>query len=106
MNTFYNTTSESGPTLTRFTHQAESQETVILRFFKERAGQTFTPSQINQLFPQAPIHSIRARITSLEKRGELVKTAQKRMGEWGRPEHCWVYPKQNGQAVSGSDLLL
>ena len=91
---FYNSTNAIQPELNLFRQAAQSQETRILAFFKRNAGKMFTPSQINDLIPQAPIHSIRARITTLEKAGHLVKTTVQRQSRYGRPEHCWVYPRR------------
>lgn len=102
----YNTTHETGETLERFERQASRQEDVILRWFRRHPGRLYTPSQINGLLPGAPITSIRRALTNLTKAGHLVKTGHKRSGDYGRPEHCWVYPVDAGQRAVGGDLTL
>lgn len=103
---FYNTTHETGATLHQFRAAAERQEDVILRFFQAHPGELFTPSEINaRVLPGAEITSVRRAMTNLTTWKRLVMTAVKRRGPRGRPETCWMYPRQ-GRAVAGGDLLL
>jgi len=103
----YNTTSETGLSRIRCQTVAERQEDTVLRFFKAHPGELFTPSEINQrVLPGAEITSVRRAMTNLTTWGDLVMTGVKRQGPRGRPEHCWVFPRSDGQRVSGGDLLL
>jgi len=106
MNTFYNTTHETGLSRIHCQTVAERQEDTVLRFFKAHPGELFTPSEINQrVLPGAEITSVRRAITELTPL-HLVMTGVMRMGPRGRREHCWVHPRSDGQRVSGGDLLL
>jgi hypothetical protein len=102
---FYNSTGETGGNLVQFQHVTLRQEDVILRFFRTHPGRLYTPSQINQLLPQAPITSIRRALSNLTRDGWLVKTTSKRQGQVGRPEHCWLYPHQAAPRVANGELF-
>lgn len=96
---FYNSTNATQPELNRYRQAAINQETRILVFFQSHRGILYTPTQINQLMPQAPITSIRRALSNLTKDGWLVKTSTKRQGEYGRPEHCWMCPRDERRAA-------
>lgn len=100
---YYNTLNETGQRLLNFRQSAEAQATIVLAYFEDRPGQYLTPSDVwvgtGLEAKGAPIHSVRARITSLEKSGKLVKSPQTRIGGWGRAEHCWYYPGAMGIAA-------
>ena len=88
---FHNTTKESGQTLLEFQSKAISQDERITRFFIQRKGKEYSPSQVwNMLFNQSiPITSARRSITNLTKEGILKQTKRKVKGHYGRPEYCW-----------------
>ena len=79
--------------------QARRQEEAIMGFFQAfastaaTAGATpgrYTPSEVNAMFPQWPITSIRARITTLQRHGRLLKfKTERRRGPHGRQEWTW-----------------
>lgn len=92
---FYNTTSESGPQLAEYQAKASDQNAVVLWLF-QRARRPLSPSEVHDAYPcplglpQPPLTSIRSAITTLTNAGALVKTDQKREGVYGRMEHVWA----------------
>lgn len=107
---YYNTTHETGQALLNFRSQAKAQTARVLEFYRNRPGELLGPSEVWRRTgieaEGAPINSVRRAISDATKAGILVMTAQKTVGAWGRCEHLWVYPRSNGQRVSGGDLLL
>lgn len=80
---FYNTTHETGETLAEAKGKAKSQDDIVIDLFK--GGAKFTPWTVyHQLIAlgrigrSTPITSIRRSITSLCKKGQLVKLNEKR----------------------------
>lgn len=71
--------------------RAKSQEQEILSLF-QRTQKAFGPSQVWQRYRDRwPLTSVRARISTLTKRGRLRMTGQKRKGYYGDPENVWQY---------------
>lgn len=107
---FYNTTQESGQTLLRFRSQAKAQTERVIDYYRNRTGQLIGPSEAWRATgleaENVPLTNVRRAITDATKAGVLVRTKNKTIGAYGHPETLWVYPKQNGQRVSGGDLLL
>ena len=88
---FYNTTNEKGETLKDFTHKAETQDKIILDYFKKFSKGEFTPSFIwrNVMFCSCPITSVRRSISNLTGQGKLTQTGNKKEGIYGRKENTW-----------------
>lgn len=108
---FYNTTHEVNPDLARHRQAATKQDDLVLDFYRRRAGELFTPSEVWQragfAAQDVPLTSVRRAITNLTDEGRLVKTTVRRIGFYSHNEFCWVYPRDNGgRAVVGGDLLL
>lgn len=95
VNSYHNTTNSSGQTLLIFEEKAQTQEEIILQFFKAYKSD-YTPDEVMRFlnFENTPITSIRRAITNLTKKGELIKTSIQRMGSYGKPTYSWR-AKQN-----------
>lgn len=90
--TYYNTTEESGEALEGCTAKASRQEDIIFGFFRKTPGQFWTPFDIKySALPDAPITSVRRAITNLANRGLITKTKIKRSEQYGRNNFCWSY---------------
>ena len=88
MTTYHNTTDLKGKDLVAAIEKAESQDRWIYHLFG--IYNELSPSQAYLKYPTpTPITSIRRSITNLTKNGNLVKTDQKVMGMYGRPEYVW-----------------
>lgn len=92
---FHNTTCLEGSALRRREIRAGSQNSVILAYFQASMG-IFTPNEILErlvliglIAPNTPITSIRRAMTDLTKLGYLVKTDERRPGEYGELNYCW-----------------
>lgn len=97
----YNTTNLSGADLQKAERKAETQEDLILGFFRERPNIKMGPSTVWRWFKEKnwPITSIRRAITNLEHKGLLEKTETMEQGEFGVREYCWQLkqPKEGQQ---------
>ena len=95
---FFNTTHEINPRLSRLRQATINQDALLLSFFRGHAGELFSPSEAwvrtGMEAQFVPLTSIRRAISNLTRDGYLVKTAVKREGSYGRPESCWVYPRE------------
>ena len=91
MKDFYNTTDETGSTLTSYQDKAKTQVERILEFYERHRGVPFSPSQVQTALNMqgVPITSIRRAITNLTTIDKLVKTDIKTTGLYGRDEYCW-----------------
>ena len=99
MTGYYNTTNLSGSDLTRATEKAQTQEEVILAWFRslERPnhgsafyGLSWGPSKVRHMcLNHAPITSVRRAMNSLTKKGKLEKTTHKVDGPYGAQEFTW-----------------
>lgn len=95
-NTFHNTTGEIGIQLEAFTKVAKTQDEVVLKFFNSNKGIGYSPSKLHEyliaysLIDNAtPLTSIRRSLTNLTVAGKLVKTQQKVISKYNRPEYIW-----------------
>lgn len=90
--TYFNTLGEFGEELERSEAHTEHQEAVILGFFKSHRGRSFTPFEVRSIinWHAKPITSVRRAMTNLANRGFLVKTAEMRMEQLGKPNHTWM----------------
>ena len=77
---------------------AANQEEAILAIFRRYPDSALTPSRVHAITAgqgkRWPITSIRARITTLEQDGLLVKTDRTAIGPEGKPEHLWRLPAE------------
>ena len=86
--TFFNTTRETGEVLKEMTAAAGKQNQEVLSIM--RRLKSATPSQVHRAYGTlTPITSIRRAMTTLTSDGHLVKTDQKVMGPYARPEFIW-----------------
>lgn len=88
---FFNTSSLHGKELRQAISAASKQDDKILIYFENNPGKEFSPSQIWQvIFDEAtPLTSCRRSITTLTKKGLLIKTDSQSTGPYGRPENKW-----------------
>ena len=102
---YYNTTKEIGKQLVQSKVKAYSQEQAIMDIFfdNKRKWDTMSPSNVWHIycteFKEAPLSSIRARMTSLTNRYKLVKTDEMRMGIYDKFEHCWRLAKPEDKQI-------
>lgn len=112
---YHDTVNENGETLDNYEAKAQTQEEIILAFFRQNPGIHFTPFQILEqctftkheaLFRKdikPPITSVRRAITNLEHsfRGQefgIKKSEKKKKGDYGRDNLTWFYAPQRIQA--------
>jgi hypothetical protein len=107
---YYNTTQETGQTLLRFRSQAKAQTERVIDYYRNRPGELIGPSEAwrgtGLEAENVPLTNVRRAITDATKAGILVRTKDKTICAYGHPETRWVYPRSDGQRVSGGDLLL
>lgn len=92
---YFNTTHEDGHKLAELIGKASKQAEIVLILFK--AFGSLTPSQclsefcvfVEPLSIPPPLTSIRRAITTLTKRGYLIKTEIKKVGIYGAKEYVW-----------------
>lgn len=88
MESYFNTTNESGKVLDQRISKAENQETIIHELYKKHVF--LSPSQVYEYFdPSTPITSIRRAITVLTDKKILVKTENYVQGGYGKREHVY-----------------
>jgi hypothetical protein len=92
---FHNTIKLEGRPLAKAEGKAIKLEHQILAFLKNKPNQKFTPWEINDVFPDKLIGSIRRALTNLVRDIEEVKdtTGTKEMREEraGSPNYLWYY---------------
>lgn len=100
--TYYNTTNQSGAALTLSVKNAKNQNEAVLMYFQCRSvvQPYISPSEVYYgllnlgiIGTKVPMTSIRRSITTLTKKGKLVKTQTKVEGAYGREEYCWTVKK-------------
>ena len=90
MNTFYNTTHEKEPDISKIREMAGKQQDIVYDIFKNSPEELLTPWQAWGFMPDGiPITSVRRAITNLTIAGKLEKTEIKRMGPYGKNAYCW-----------------
>lgn len=95
---YYNTTNEVNPQLDVFCKKAVTQDDVIESLFSENPLQTYLPDEVHKILiergsigKKTPLTSIRRAMTTLTKKGVLVKLHWKtKTSELGRPAHYWT----------------
>jgi len=88
---YYNTANEIQPELSLYRAKAASQEAQIADYFRRQLfGFGFTPSEVwRDLMPEAPPTSVRRAMCDLTAIGVLVRTDERRLGPYKRPESVW-----------------
>jgi len=88
MKSFYNTNAETGDQLRRSCLQARTQQEQILSWFQLNPGRYYTPAEIQKLFPQMLLTSIRRAMNNLTPE-YLTKTELRTMGLFGKMNFNW-----------------
>lgn len=88
---YYDMTNLQDQDLFREQINAESQEARVFNHFINHRRFEFTPFDIlHQVFDDAvPVTSVRRAITNLTDRGQLVRTNNKRPGDYGKLCYTW-----------------
>lgn len=91
METFYNTTRESGETLKEYTEKAQTQDEKVLAFFRSRPGKYFTPFDIQKYVfdDRTPVTSCRRSLTNLTAKGLIYKSSVKEVEVYNRANYTW-----------------
>ena len=99
---YYNTTNQTGKTLTNNWDNSKTQEDLIMDFFgrlkeRYRGADTYaTPHQVYLAFDEKyPITSIRRAMSNLTASGKLQKTTIQRTGGYAKPNYCWKLSEVN-----------
>ena len=88
MQNYFNTTKESGNQLELFVEKANSQDKEVMRLMQKYSKAS--ASQLIKYFKNAPITSIRRSLSTLSKKGKLIKTDDKVIGNYGRNEYVYM----------------
>ena len=106
---FYNTINLAGKELDDAQRAALTQEQIILRWFvRQGVDYQCGPSKVHDIVfdKETPLTSVRRAMTSLTRRGDLVKSNALIMGTYGKPEHLWnVSAKWNNNEPRQGVLL-
>jgi hypothetical protein len=90
---FHNTLSLQGAELAENDSKANSLARLILKFFRQNPGCTFTPFEVQEKLDlgRKPITSIRRAMTDLTQTDPpcLVKTDIRKQGVYGADNFCW-----------------
>ena len=88
--TYYNTTQETGESLTQSHQKAKSQDDAIYQYFVT-TGKALSPSMVlNGLGLNCPITSVRRAMCNLTKEGKIFKTKETVLGMYGKKETLWM----------------
>jgi len=101
MKTFYNTNAETGDQLRRSCIAAMSKQKQILSYFKARPGRYYTPAEIQRVFPQMLLTSIRRAISNMTDAGYLQKTEMRSPGAFGKMNFNWRLKTNGGHEQRG-----
>jgi hypothetical protein len=86
---YFNTTHETGQTLVEAKAKANTQNELIMDFFKGGARVYSQLLALGRISNSVPITSIRRSISSLYKEGYLVKLKEKRRERLGKPNYFY-----------------
>ena len=90
INMYYNTNEETGQTLRSSRNKSQTQEEIILDFFKNNPNLRLSPFEIQEILElNAPITSVRRAMTNLATNGDLRKTKLMKIGPYGKQVHTW-----------------
>lgn len=86
---FYNTIELTPDEHAKAIAAAADQDQAVLLVMRHLGRAT--PSQVHLRFPPStPITSIRRAMNTLTTAGKLLKTRDKKVGPYGKPEHFWT----------------
>lgn len=95
--TFYNTIRVGSHELNEAIRKVEKQNDRVYEIMKQ-VNKSMTPFQVQRvyllLFGSVPITSIRRAMTSLTNDGKLEKLDEKRQGQFGQMNYCWIVRKE------------
>jgi hypothetical protein len=93
MKPFYNTTNEVKEQKEEFQEKAVKQDIKVLALFRKNPNRGFTPLEVHRtIFDEnTPETSTRRSITNLQKSGYLIKTGEKVVEKFGRPNFRWRF---------------
>ena len=88
-NSYHNTTNETGATLRAYIKKTRKQDIAVLKIFMQH--NRLTPYKAWIIFnnPDVPMDSIKRAINTLTNEGYLIKTKDKEIGRYKRPNHIW-----------------
>ena len=93
---YHNTTHSTGEEVKRYRKKVQTQEQMILAFFRANANFKHTASDVlramllnAEVNHNVPLTSIRRGITNLMTSRKIEKTTHQRTGPYGRPEYCY-----------------
>lgn len=91
MSSYYNTTNLNGTELKKRRSKADSQDKIILSFFREhKRRMTASEVWINAFnTDEVPITSVRRSISTLNREGKILKTNERKQGIYGASEYLW-----------------
>tara|TARA_R110000803_G_scaffold192315_1_gene255140 strand:- start:52 stop:339 length:288 start_codon:yes stop_codon:yes gene_type:complete len=92
MKQFFNTTNESGIDLQLAIQKAKNQNDRIYKIMQQNS-EPMTPFEVQSvyelIFPSVPITSIRRAMSTLTDNGQLVKTENMKVEQYGAKNHLW-----------------
>ena len=94
---YYNTNNETGIDLATSSHNAKTQNELILYIFTTwRITDDLTPSEVSEILRNSynkiwPLTSVRRAISTLTNQGKLTKTNKLREGRYGKNTHAWKH---------------
>ena len=89
--TYYNTNSETGPTLKQSRLKSDTQKDKVLRFFQLNKRSMSAEQVWGFLFDKrVPVTSIRRAVTDLANEGYLVKTHEMVTGMYAKKVHLYI----------------
>ncbi len=106
---FYNTISLAGKELDEAQQKALTQEQRVLRWFVRQGGDyQCGPTKVHDSVfdKEIPLTSVRRAMTSLTRRGDLVKSHAMITGTYGKPEHLWMVAAKWNTVVPRQGVLL
>lgn len=89
----YNTTAATGTQLELYRSKNTAQNDRILSYMRQRPDTGFSPEQIREIVfrhHNTPLTSIRRALSTLTRKGYLIKTDNKRWTSYGRKAHLWT----------------
>lgn len=88
---YFNTTGESGEDLAQYKDTASGQDLEVLEVFKRHSQSSFTTYMVWDLLGQKMLKSSVGRsINTLERKGLLVKTGEKKVERYGRSNYLYT----------------
>jgi hypothetical protein len=87
---YHNTTPLSGGQLSSAQKKAQTEDDLILQYFRNHPTDEFSPCQLWKILGQhKPITNWRRAVTNLTNAGQLEKTGKQIEGVYGRPVNTW-----------------